>query len=100
MWIKHLRPKLTSSSKRQKLEQDLEHVTQEMYRRNKELADTNRTLALLQSIDSVVLKSHEDIKILSTQISSVIAATAEYPLVAIIGPSRLAADQLETYGFS
>lgn len=100
MWIKHLRPKLASTSKRQKLEEDLEHITQEMYRRNKELADTNRTLSLLQSIDSVVLKSHEDIKVLSTQISSVIVATAEYPLVAIIGPSKLVADKLEPYGFS
>lgn len=100
MGIKHFLPKLTRTSNRQKLEQDLEHITQEMYRRNKELADTNRTLSLLQSIDSLVLKSHEDIKILSTQISSVIAATNEYPLVAIIGPSNLVANNLETYGFS
>jgi len=71
-----------------------------MYKRNKELADTNRTLSLLQSIDSLVLKSHDDLKILSTQISSVIATTNEYPLVAIVGPSSLVANTLETYGFS
>jgi signal transduction histidine kinase len=89
---------LRVSPRRQKLEQDLEHVTQEMYRRNKELADTNRTLSLLQTIDSLVLESHDSVKVLSEQIAAAISRTAEYPLVAIYGASALGTDKLEPYG--
>src|SRR5688572_32420288 len=37
------------------LQRELEHVNHEIYRRNLELAQTNKTLALLQAIDSLVL---------------------------------------------
>jgi signal transduction histidine kinase len=96
--ISRIQPKLTSSSRKRQLEQDLEHVTQEMYRRNKELADTNKTLSLLQTIDSLVLESHDPVKVLSEQITAAIAKTAEYPLVAIYGASSLGTDKLEPYG--
>jgi signal transduction histidine kinase len=81
-----------------KLEQDLEHVTQEMYRRNKELAETNRTLSLLRTIDSLVLESHDSIKVLAGQITDAIGSITEYPLVAIYGASLLGTDKLEAYG--
>jgi signal transduction histidine kinase len=94
-------PKLSRPvSHRHQLEQDLEHITQEMYRRNKELADTNRTLSLLRTIDNLVLESRDSIKVLAAQISSAIAATTEYPLVAIYGVSSLGTDKLEPYGVS
>lgn len=99
MALGQLSPKLSHiSSRKQKLEQDLEHITQEMYRRNKELADTNRTLSLLRTIDSLVLESHDSIKVLSEQIVAAIARTTEYPLVAIYGASSLGTDKLEPYG--
>jgi signal transduction histidine kinase len=87
-----------SPHQRQKLERDLEHVTQEMYKRNKELADTNRTLSLLRTIDSLVLESRDSIKMLAGQITGAIAATTEYPLVAIYGVSSLGTDKFELYG--
>lgn len=94
-------PKLSRPiSHRHKLEADLEHVTQEMYRRNKELADTNRTLSLLRTIDSLVLESRDSIKVLAEQITSAIATTTEYPLVAIYGVSSLGTNKLEAYGVS
>lgn len=46
-----------SLSRSRQLEQDLEHITQEMYKRNKELTETNRTLSLLRRIDEIVLGS-------------------------------------------
>ncbi|MBX4197142.1 GAF domain-containing sensor histidine kinase [Candidatus Saccharibacteria bacterium] len=99
MAISQLQSKLTQSANRKRqLEQDLEHITQEMYRRNKELADTNRTLSLLRTIDSLVLESHDSIKVLSEQIAAAIAKTTEYPLIAIYGASALATDKLEPYG--
>ncbi len=91
---------LVKSSSHKKLERDLEHVTQEMYRRNKELADTNRTLSLLRTIDSLVLESHDSIKVLAGQITDAIATTTEYPLVAIYGSSLLGTDKLESYGIN
>lgn len=71
--------------KRRQLEQDLEHVTQEMYRRNLELAETNRTLSLLRTIDTLVLESHESLKALGNQISSAILENSSYSFVAIAG---------------
>jgi signal transduction histidine kinase len=86
------------AGRKQQLEQDLEHITQEMYRRNKELADTNRTLSLLRTIDSLVLESHDSIKVLSEQIAAAIAKSTDYPLVAIYGASILGTDKLEPFG--
>ena len=83
--------------RKQQLEQDLEHITQEMYKRNKELADTNRTLSLLRTIDSLVLESHDSIKILCEQIAAAIAKATEYSVVAIYGASSLGTDKLEPY---
>src|SRR6185437_12139235 len=98
MAIGHIKPKMVRSPSHKKLEQDLEHVTQEMYRRNKELADTNRTLSLLRLIDSLVLESRDSIKLLAGQITDAIASATDYPVVAIYGASLLGTDKLEPYG--
>lgn len=99
MAIGPLKSKLPATpTHRQKLERDLEHITQEMYRRNKELADTNRTLSLLRTIDSLVLESRDSIKVLAGQITDAIGASTEYPLVAVYGSSLLGTDKLEAYG--
>jgi signal transduction histidine kinase len=88
----------TRTPSHKKLEKDLEHVTQEMYRRNKELADTNRTLSLLRAIDNLVLESRDSIKVLASQLTDAVASSTEYPMVAIYGPSSLKTDKLEAYG--
>jgi signal transduction histidine kinase len=46
----------------------LEHITQEMYVKNMELAESNRTLSLLRKIDLLVLGSRGSIRELSGQI--------------------------------
>ncbi len=99
MALRRAQPKLPRRiNRKRQLEKDLEHVTQEMYRRNKELADTNRTLSLLRTIDALVLESRDSINILGEQIAGAISRTIEYPLVAIYGPSSLGTERLESYG--
>lgn len=88
-----------SLKRRKQLELDLEHVTQEMYRRNKELAETNRTLSLLRTIDSLVLESHDSIKVLCNQMAEAIIGTTEYPFVAFLGPTKSHSGLLELYSW-
>ncbi len=71
------------TTKRKRLEQDLEHVTQEMYRKNLELVSTNRTLSLLRAIDTIVLESQASLKQLSQQIADAVTANSNFPHVAI-----------------
>ena len=87
-------------SRRKQLETNLEHVTQEMYRRNKELAEINRTLSLLRDIDNLVLASHDSIQVLGDQITAAIGSGTEYPLVALLGPTPSRSGLLELYGLS
>jgi signal transduction histidine kinase len=85
--------------RRKQLEQDLEHVTQEMYRRNRELAETNQTLSLLRTIDTMVLESQEPLQTVCMQIARAITETTEYPFMALL--TRPAGeDELELYGWS
>jgi signal transduction histidine kinase len=100
MALGRMKPKLARTPSHKKLEQDLEHVTQEMYRRNKELTETNRTLSLLRTIDSLVLESHDSIKVLAGQITDAIGSVTEYPVVAIYGSSALGTDKLEAFGIN
>jgi signal transduction histidine kinase len=86
--------------RRKQLERDLEHVTGEMYRRNRELAETNQMLSLLRTIDTMVLESQESLKLVSSQITRAITDTTDYPLVAILARPSAAHDTLELYGWS
>src|SRR6266536_1234562 len=73
------------SSRRKQLEEDLARVNQQIYSRNLELAQTNKTLALLQSIDSLVLREQESVRPLSALLTRIIVTTTNYPFVAIMG---------------
>ncbi len=75
----------TIQTKRKKLEQDLEHVTQEMYRKNLELVQTNRTLSLLRTIDNLVLESDAGLEDLSQQICMAIVNNSDFLTVGIFG---------------
>lgn len=86
--------------RRKQLEQDLEHITQEMYRRNRELAETNRTLSLLRTIDSLVLESQESLDVVGQQITQALIDTAEYPLVALLVRPALDEPVIELCGWS
>lgn len=72
-------------TKKKQLEQDLAKISQEMYKRNAELAETNQALSLLRTIDNLVLESHEELDVLSQNIASAIVDQSPYSAVAILG---------------
>lgn len=92
------RPRSAFTRKKQ-LEQDLAQISQEMYRRNLELAETNQALSLLRTIDRLVLESHDELKILCQNISRAIIDHSSYPLLAIMAnpPHK---DYLELLGWA
>jgi signal transduction histidine kinase len=85
---------------RKRLEQDLAHITQEMYLRNKELAETNQVLSLLRGIDSLVLESEESLEEICRNIAGLITTTGNYPLVAILAHTPKRSDELTVFGWS
>jgi signal transduction histidine kinase len=86
--------------RRKQLEQDLDHVTEEMYRRNKELAETNQMLSLLRQIDSVVLQSQDSLKQVCEQIAEAITASTDYPAIGIFTRPSMTHRELALYGWS
>jgi signal transduction histidine kinase len=98
-------PPLTKRSplpfqKRKQLEQDIEHITAEMYRRNKQLADTNRTLTLLRTIDAMVLESHASLKQVCEHITEAISQATQYPFIGLFTRTPRSDRQLALYGWS
>lgn len=77
----------------------LENVTQEMYKRNFELAEANQTLSLLRNIDSIVLESHDELGVLCQNIATAIVKHTNRQLVAILAnpPQK---DYLELLGLA
>jgi len=65
------------------LSQELAHVTQEMYKKNLELAEKNKTLALLQKIEEIILGSLTDLQQIAQQITKVMVEEADFQLVSI-----------------
>lgn len=86
--------------KNRQLERDLEHVTQEMYLRNKELAETNKTLSLLGTIDALVLESHTSLKMVCEHITEAIVQTTDYAFVGLLTRSSRTRDELVLNGWS
>ncbi|HSW36753.1 MAG TPA: HAMP domain-containing sensor histidine kinase [Candidatus Saccharimonadales bacterium] len=86
--------------RRRQLEQDLEHITQEMYQRNHELVETNKTLSLLRTIDTIVLQSQESIKNVCEEIAKAITDVTGYPFVGILTRSPHFKQELELFGWS
>jgi signal transduction histidine kinase len=86
--------------KRKQLERDIEHITEQMYRRNKELAETNKTLSLLQTIDALALESHASLKMVCEHITQAIAQATNYPFIGLFTRSSHSNDELTLYGWS
>jgi signal transduction histidine kinase len=63
--------------------QDLAHVTQEMYKKNFELAEINKTLSLLRKIDEIILTSVTDTYHIAQQVVDIVAAEADFKSAAI-----------------
>ena len=93
--------KLASTFTRKKtLQTTLTEVSQQMYARNKELAETNRMLSLLQTIDVLVLEPHTSLKTVCEEIAKAITRVADYPFVGIFTRTSLSRDELTLYGWS
>lgn len=86
--------------KRKQLERDLEHITGEMYKRNKELAETNKTLSLLRTIDALVLESHASLKMVSEHITEAIIQVTDYPFVGLLTRSSHTREELVLSGWN
>lgn len=65
------------------LQNEIAHITQEMYKKNLELAQINRTLTLLRRIDEVILSTVTDKYQIGQQVANLIAANEEYKIVMI-----------------
>jgi signal transduction histidine kinase len=86
--------------RRKKLEQDIEHITGEMYKRNKELAETNKTLSLLRTIDALVLESHTTLQMVTEHITEAITQAADFAFVGLLTRSAHSEDELELSSWS
>src|SRR5579884_2053385 len=85
-------------NKRRQLERDIEHITAEMYKRNRELAETNKTLSLLRTIDALVLESHASLKLVCEHIAQAITQVTDYPFVGVLTRAGRDKDELVLYG--
>ncbi|HSW85510.1 MAG TPA: GAF domain-containing sensor histidine kinase [Candidatus Saccharimonadales bacterium] len=86
--------------KRRQLERDIEHITSEMYKRNKELAETNKTLSLLRTIDALALESYTTVNVVCGQITEAIAQSASYAFVGLLTRSNRNPEELVLNGWS
>ncbi|MEO7364031.1 MAG: HAMP domain-containing sensor histidine kinase [Candidatus Saccharimonadales bacterium] len=86
--------------RRKQLQNDLDHISQEMYRRNKELIETNKTLSILRTIDTLVLDANSTLQAVCSQISQAIAESAGYTFVGIMTRSARHQDYLTLQGWS
>ncbi len=86
--------------KRKQLERDIEHITAEMYKRNKELAETNKTLSLLRTIDAMVLESHTSLKMVSEHIAQAITQVTDFAFVGLLTRSSHSREELVLNGWS
>ncbi len=66
---------------------ELAHITQEIYKKNFELAERNKTLSLLRKIDEIILSSVTDVKQIAQQVLDVVAIDAEFKAVALYLPN-------------
>ena len=86
--------------RKKQLQTDLTQLSQEMYRRNKELAETNKTLLLLRTIDALILESHASLKMACEHITEAITQATDLPFVGLFTRPRHDGDSLKLYGWS
>ena len=60
------------------IQEELIHVNQEMYKKNLELAETNKILSLLRQIDSIILSAVTDIAQVTQQVGNVVVNEADF----------------------
>lgn len=86
---------------RYKLADPRGEIAQEMYRKNLELAQTNRTLSLLRTIDNLVLQTDNSVKDLASGIARALVENTNYLYSAVfIAHSKGMPLELEGFGYS
>ncbi|HSW96416.1 MAG TPA: GAF domain-containing sensor histidine kinase [Candidatus Saccharimonadales bacterium] len=74
---------LSSNTNPQTAPTELSHITEELYKKNFELDEKNKTLSLLRKIDEIILSAVTDIKQVAQQVADVVAGDAEFEAVMI-----------------
>lgn len=67
-----------------------DHINQEMYKKNAELIERNRTLSLLRKIDEVILSSVTNIQESAQEVTNILVKEANFEIasIIIIGPEK------------
>lgn len=86
--------------RKKRLQTMLDRVSQEMYSRNKELADTNKTLSLLGTIDALVLESRANLQTVCEHITEAIVQATDYAFVGLLTRSVHSQEDLILDGWS
>ena len=63
---------------------ELEHINQEMYKKNLELGQRNKTLALLRKIDEIILSTVTDPQQIAQQVANAVVVDADFKAVVIL----------------
>ena len=63
--------------------QNLSHITEELYKQNLELTERNKTLSIIQRIDDIILSNVTDLQQIARQIADIIVRHAEGKIVAL-----------------
>ena len=63
---------------------DLEHINHEMYKKNVELLERNRTLSLLRKIDEIILSTATNVKEITQSVTKVLITDAGFKLASIL----------------
>ena len=75
-------------------------ITKQLYAKNMELANTNKTLSLIRTIDALVLESHASLKLVCEHITEAITQAIDYPFVGLFTKSTHSRKTITLYGTS
>lgn len=62
---------------------EISHVTEELYKKNFELAEKNKTLLILRKIDDIILSSLTDVQAIAQKVTNVLAENEIFPVARI-----------------
>jgi signal transduction histidine kinase len=91
---------LSSATDRDQLKKNFERIAQQMYTQNVALAQTNRTLSILRSIDLLILDSTKNLKQLGLEISKSVIEASPYSIVSIFALDHYKESTLSMQGFA